>query len=810
MKTQSNSISARFLGAAALLTACLAAPTVGAVEATYQYFRFTPVALRETPIAANSIQLAEFEFLSGGTPLDLSGVTVTNPGGKNPAAEHPDNIIDGNVGTKWLDFTKTTPLIFDFGAAVTIDAYNFTTANDSAERDPVSWIFEGSEDGTTWTSLDVIENYPTTMARQTVEAGFSLPAALPPIILGFSAAPAFILNGESADLTWETENGTSVEIDQSVGTVADSGTLAVNPPDDSDTTYTLSVLNPQGTTSAQTVVRTVAGGTVNFQYIRFTPIKMRGAGSENSIALAEFEFLNAGTPLDLSGVTVTNPGGNTPAAEVVENVIDGDINTKWLDFNKSALEFDFGAPVAIDAYNFTTAGDAPERDPVQWVLEGSADGVDWTLVENVTAFDFPSPLARFTATQDIPLPGASLQPYIDIKFFADQPTAIAGQGIVLHWEVNGYFDPDSVEIDNGIGAVAPEDFLAVTPGTDTTYTLSVSDSNGKSVTAQASVTFVNPSITDICYADFDAAGDELELLDEAAIVNDFATIPLPGDVSRLRLNPDGASRNGTVWFRRRFDFSKGFDTSFDLHFVTTSTNPISSGADGIAFIIQDDPRGTGARPAESNENGLSDDSLNVTFDSYQNVGEASAAVVRVSAGARVLAEADLTTFPGITLGGNNPSDLTQGAADAPYKVRITYVPGSLNVYFEGVLVIADVDVDLDQIAAINLDGKGFVGFSARTGSEFETHDVTNWCLKEEAPPPDIEIVNYNIDAAAGTATFTWTSQESRSYRITSSTDADDFSTVVKSGISGESGAAQTTATVTFAQAPLLLFRVEEE
>ena len=45
--------------------------------------------------------------------------------------------------------------------------------------------------------------------------------------------------------------------------------------------------------------------------------------------------------------------------------------TKWLDFNKQPLEFVLAAPVAVDAWAFSTANDEPGRDPVRWVLEGS-------------------------------------------------------------------------------------------------------------------------------------------------------------------------------------------------------------------------------------------------------------------------------------------------------------------------------------------------------------------------------------------------------------------------------------------------------
>ena len=43
-------------------------------------------------------------------------------------------------------------------------------------------------------------------------------------------------------------------------------------------------------------------------------------------------------------------------------------------------------------------------------MEGSNDGTTWTLIENVTAFDFALPLQRQTGAQFIPFPGPSLIP----------------------------------------------------------------------------------------------------------------------------------------------------------------------------------------------------------------------------------------------------------------------------------------------------------------------------------------------------------------------------------------------------------------
>ncbi|NBM14650.1 GH92 family glycosyl hydrolase [Streptomyces sp. GC420] len=70
------------------------------------------------------------------------------------------------------------------------------------------------------------------------------------------------------------------------------------------------------------------------------------------------------------------------AGEVKENLVDGEPTTKWLAFEPTAwLEFDFAAPVEVVTYALTSANDAPQRDPANWTLKGSADGEDWTTLD---------------------------------------------------------------------------------------------------------------------------------------------------------------------------------------------------------------------------------------------------------------------------------------------------------------------------------------------------------------------------------------------------------------------------------------------
>ncbi len=300
------------------------------------------------------------------------------------------------------------------------------------------------------------------------------------------------------------------------------------------------------------------------------------------------------------------------------------------------------------------------------------------------------------------------------------------------------------------------------------------------------------------------------MLGSAAIVNAYPTVPEPGNFPRLRLTPDSNYQAGTAWFRKRIDSSDGFDTTFGLHFVSPSGN---GGTDGISFMLQNTITGSGTELLVNNERGLPANSLNIRFDSYHNTdaGEPSAAFPEVCAGAMALATVNLVGLQGITLAGAD--DLTDSTGlTAPYPVRVAYTPGTLGVFFQGVWVVRHLPVDLAGMGAVDDSGTGYVGFSARTGQVFENHDITSWYLTEGLPtlPPEIELVEFACDTAAGQATLTWTSHATRSYRITASTDLLDWSTVLAPAIPGSPAATQTSKDVSFTPGAKLFFRVEEE
>ena len=82
-------------------------------------------------------------------------VTEVAASGENPGSgEVAVNLLDGSTQSKWLAFSGTARLDFTLGHREAVGAYELTSANDFAVRDPRDWTLSGSSDRQTWTVLD--------------------------------------------------------------------------------------------------------------------------------------------------------------------------------------------------------------------------------------------------------------------------------------------------------------------------------------------------------------------------------------------------------------------------------------------------------------------------------------------------------------------------------------------------------------------------------------------------------------------------------------------------------------------------------
>jgi len=243
----------------------------------------------------------------------------------------------------------------------------------------------------------------------------------------------------------------------------------------------------------------------------------------------------------------------------------------------------------------------------------------------------------------------------------------------------------------------------------------------------------------------------------------------------LRLTSAQPRQTGAVWYGRRLEVREGFDTSFELRISEPSrrcdrmddvfTHCQSRGADGFAFVIQEEgPNALGLEGAGLGYEGINN-SLAVEFDTYYNYDLLDPYMNHISVHSRGFRlpntahhEASLASVA------HNIPDLTSSII----KVRIVYNPvfdptwlesdafqasthtaqffsnadfpyggmpdfgigvGTLALYMGGDLYGTPVLVtplNIDALLRLHR-GRAYVGFTAGTGlATYQTHDLLSW------------------------------------------------------------------------------------
>jgi len=86
-------------------------------------------------------------------------------------------------------------------------------------------------------------------------------------------------------------------------------------------------------------------------------------------------------------LVVSRDNGGPQGGEGSLKLVDNNPNSKFLlfDFGDPVwFKLDYFVPRIAGAYTFTSANDAEGRDPKNWTIEGSNDGVNWTVLDTRT------------------------------------------------------------------------------------------------------------------------------------------------------------------------------------------------------------------------------------------------------------------------------------------------------------------------------------------------------------------------------------------------------------------------------------------
>ncbi|SFC32735.1 basic secretory protein-like protein [Pseudoalteromonas denitrificans] len=85
---------------------------------------------------------------------------------------------------------------------------------------------------------------------------------------------------------------------------------------------------------------------------------------------------------------VTSSGENVPY-ETALHAFDKSYDTKWLTFSeKGWISYMFDKPTLVTGYTLTSGNDAASRDPKNWQLQGTNDGINWVHLDSRTSESF--------------------------------------------------------------------------------------------------------------------------------------------------------------------------------------------------------------------------------------------------------------------------------------------------------------------------------------------------------------------------------------------------------------------------------------
>jgi hypothetical protein len=108
-----------------------------------------------------------------GEDITNSPGTISAQYSDSPAGEDIAKVIDNTSSTKYLTFHNSAWIQFQSSGSYVVTRYAITSANDAAERDPLTWTFSGSTNGTSWTTLDTRSNEDFASRLQRREFSFT-------------------------------------------------------------------------------------------------------------------------------------------------------------------------------------------------------------------------------------------------------------------------------------------------------------------------------------------------------------------------------------------------------------------------------------------------------------------------------------------------------------------------------------------------------------------------------------------------------------------------------------------------------------
>lgn len=305
--------------------------------------------------------------------------------------------------------------------------------------------------------------------------------------ISITASPATIFSGSSSTLTWSSTGVITASINQGIGSVPVNGSVSVSPR--KTKTYTITVKNSSGyrTASVKVTVKParptvifgaapgsiIQGQTSSLSWMTGNATRVsinRGIGT---VALNGTRTVSPSATTTYT-ITVTGSGGTVTATTTVKVNVGPPVIT----FSASPTTIQAGQSSTLNWTTVSATSVTIEPQIGSTELAGSAT----IFPSQTTIYTLAATGAGGTSNSQVEIQVQALAPTVTLTA---NPAAIQeGEATTLNWTSS---NADSALLDNGIGAVALNGSMPISPSATTTYFLSVSGPGG-SKTVSATVT----------------------------------------------------------------------------------------------------------------------------------------------------------------------------------------------------------------------------------------------------------------------------------------------------------------------------------
>ncbi|PWV54292.1 putative secreted protein (Por secretion system target) [Chitinophaga sp. S165] len=342
---------------------------------------FTKLSLYVTLLCGAVPALAQTDITSAAGVL-----TVQYP--NSNAVENYPKLIDNNVNTKYYIARTAIWVQFEAARSATVNQYSISSANDFADRDPKNWNLQGSDDGRTWTTLDTQTGQTFTARFQTKTYSFTNTTPYLYYRLNITAN-----NGGGAIQFSELELNGTVGGPASgpsglTATVQSSSKVSLSWSDNAtnETGYRIEssldavTFLPRATVGANVtsyVDSSLSTGT-SFLY-RVRAINATGASVADTSDVITTPTATTGNDITNFTNDVVTDQYNTTGVEGIDKVVDNNTYSKYLAWASTTwIRYQLPTGAVAKGYSITAANDATDRDPKNWVFQGSNNGSTWT------------------------------------------------------------------------------------------------------------------------------------------------------------------------------------------------------------------------------------------------------------------------------------------------------------------------------------------------------------------------------------------------------------------------------------------------